>query len=316
MSDETKDEAINVMDRIKTVKPVPLLAIIAVLLVAVVVLSVMLVQQDGRQTAVTGEAVAIVNGEPVLKDELFEIMYAQGGSEALEQLIARKLIAQEAERAGISVTEEELDQEVDSIVAESFEGSRDDFLNVLEFYGISEESFREDAKLNLLVRKLALSEIEPTEEDLIGFFEGNLFLFEEQETVEARHILVETEDEAVEILTLLSEGEDFAEMAAEYSLDQSNKDDAGYLGFFGRGDMVPEFEEAAFNMEIGDISEPVQTSFGFHIIELLDRTEKVEVKYDDVSDDVMEALIEKRVPQVINELVQVLYEEAEIEYLL
>ncbi|MBW6463066.1 MAG: peptidylprolyl isomerase [Firmicutes bacterium] len=316
MSNETKDEAINVMDRIKTVKPVPLLAIIAVLLVAVVVLSVMLVQQDGRQTAVTGEAVAIVNGEPVLKDELFEIMYAQGGSEALEQLIARKLIAQEAERAGISVTEEELDQEVDSIVAESFEGSRDDFLNVLEFYGISEESFREDAKLNLLVRKLALSEIEPTEEDLIGFFEGNLFLFEEQETVEARHILVETEDEAVEILTLLSEGEDFAEMAAEYSLDQSNKDDAGYLGFFGRGDMVPEFEEAAFNMEIGDISEPVQTSFGFHIIELLDRTEKVEVKYDDVSDDVMEALIEQRVPQVINELVQVLYEEAEIEYLL
>ncbi|MFU8794554.1 MAG: peptidylprolyl isomerase [Dethiobacteria bacterium] len=316
MSTETKDEAINVMDRIKTVKPVPLLAIIAVLLVAVVVLSVMLVQQDGRQTAVTGEAVAIVNGEPVLKDELFEIMYAQGGSEALEQLIARKLIAQEAERAGISVTEEELDQEVDSIVTESFEGSRDDFLNVLEFYGISEESFREDAKLNLLVRKLALSEIEPTEEDLIGFFEGNLFLFEEQETVEARHILVETEDEAVEILTLLSEGEDFAEMAAEYSLDQSNKDDAGYLGFFGRGDMVPEFEEAAFNMEIGDISEPVQTSFGFHIIELLDRTEKVEVKYDDVSDDVMEALIEQRVPQVINELVQVLYEEAEIEYLL
>lgn len=312
MSDETK----NVMDRINKVQPVPLLAIIAVLLVAVIVLSVMLAQQNGRTAFAGGETVAVVNGEPVLKDELFEIMYAQGGSDALEQLIARKLIAQEAERAGISVTEEELDQEVDSIVAESFQGSREEFLNVLEFYGITEQSFRDDARLNLLVRKLALSKIETTEEDLIGFFEANINLFEGLETVEARHILVETEDEAGEILAQLRDGEDFAALAEAHSLDQSNKDNAGYLGTFGRGEMVSEFEEAAFNMEIGDISEPVQTTFGFHIIELLDRTEKVEVAYDDVSDEVEEALIEQRVPQVINELVQELYEAAEIEYLL
>lgn len=313
MSDETK----NVMERVKTIQPMPLLAVIAVLLVAVIVLSVMLVQLNGRQQeASSEEAVAMVNDEPVLKDELFEIMYAQGGADALEQLIARKLIAQEAANVGIAVTEEELDEEVDSIIGESFQGSREDFLTVLESYGISEESFREDARLNLLVRKLAMTEIEPSEEDLIEFFENNTSLFEQPETVEARHILVETEDEADEILALLRDGGDFAELAAENSIDLSNKDDAGYLGYFGRGEMVQEFEDVAFSLETGDISDPVETTFGFHIIELIDRTETVEIEYEDVSDDVMEAMIEERVPQVINELVQTLYEKSEIEYLL
>ncbi len=313
MSDETK----NVMERVKTIQPMPLLAVIAVLLVAVIVLSVMLVQLNGRQQeASSEEAVAMVNDEPVLKDELFEIMYAQGGADALEQLIARKLIAQEAANVGIAVTEEELDEEVDSIIGESFQGSREDFLTVLESYGISEESFREDARLNLLVRKLAMTEIDPSEEDLIEFFENNTSLFEQPETVEARHILVETEDEADEILALLRDGGDFAELAAENSIDLSNKDDAGYLGYFGRGEMVQEFEDVAFSLETGDISDPVETTFGFHIIELIDRTETVEIEYEDVSDDVMEAMIEERVPQVINELVQTLYEKSEIEYLL
>ncbi len=91
--------------------------------------------------------------------------------------------------------------------------------------------------------------------------------FEEQ--VWARHILVETEELAIEILGKLDDGEDWYALASEYSLDQGNKEMGGDLGWFGKGNMVMEFENAVFALEIGDLSQPIQTQFGFHIIQLL-----------------------------------------------
>ncbi len=304
------------LDWRKLSDPKVLIPVAAVLLLAVIVLAVLLAFQISGGGAAKEQSVALVNGEPVTKAELFDTMYATGGRNALDQLIARKLIAQEGARLGLEVTEEELEEEINNIIMESFGGSREQFLSALTIYGLSEEAFRADARLNLLVRKLALAEINPTEAEARQYFEDNRLLFDQPEEVEARHILVESRETADEVLALLEAGSDFATLASEFSIDTTNKDNAGNLGFFSRGTMVQEFEETVFALGVGEISGPVKTDFGYHIIELLDRREAVVVEFDAISDEVMESLIESKVPEVINAIVARLFETAEIVNLL
>lgn len=90
--------------------------------------------------------------------------------------------------------------------------------------------------------------------------------------VRASHILVQTEDEANDLLKKLDEGADFGELAQEYSMCPSKRD-GGDLRFFGRGMMVKPFEDAAFDLEVGQVSAPVETQFGWHLIKLTDKKE-------------------------------------------
>lgn len=292
-------------------RPQLLLGVIAVLILAIIVMAIALIQDSPQQL---DQVATTVNGEPITREELFEAMYAQSGQEVLDQLITRQLIAQEAAREGLAVSDEELDGEIRSIIDENFQGSEEDFEQALEYYGITYDSFIEDTRLNLLIRKIAMLRIDASEEEARKYFEERSHQYGLPEEVEARHILVETEVEAEEIIVLLEDGAEFADMAQEYSIDPSNKEEGGYLGFFGRGMMVPEFEEAAFSLEIGERSGPVETNFGFHIIEVLGKTEEEKAVYEDVSEQVIEAMIADQIPVVISDLIQLLYEQADIEY--
>ncbi len=122
--------------------------------------------------------------------------------------------------------------------------------------GVSEEHFLEYLHNYLLINKLREEIYQEVPH--------------EQEQVWARHILVATEEEALDVIKRLADGEDWNALSAELSQDSSNKDNGGDLGWFSRGSMVAPFEEAAFSMQAGEISEsPVQTDFGWHIIQVI-----------------------------------------------
>jgi peptidyl-prolyl cis-trans isomerase D len=121
-----------------------------------------------------------------------------------------------------------------------------------------------------LSTKTLLDKITANDADLVAFYEDVKENYTTDETREASHILIEDEKLAGEVLAELKNGGDFAKLAKEYSIDDSNSGSGGELGFFGKGVMVPEFEEAVFAMQKGDLSDLIKTEFGYHIVKLTD----------------------------------------------
>lgn len=112
-----------------------------------------------------------------------------------------------------------------------------------------------------------------------------------EEEAQASHILVATEAEAKDLREKLKNGGDFAALAKEHSKDPGSKDTGGDLGFFTRGQMVPQFEEAVFSMNKGDVSDPVQTQFGWHIIKLVDKRTKAPPAFEVVKDRILQSML-------------------------
>lgn len=157
----------------------------------------------------------------------------------------------------------------------------------------SEEEFIKifnDMKKSMLqqynLRKM-FNKITLTDEELKNFYESNKSLYNRQEMVKASHVLVDTEEKANEILEDITDGLSFEDAAAKYSSCPS-KQNGGELGEFGKGQMVKEFEEAVFSMNIGEISAPVKTQFGYHIIKLTDHQPAKSADFEEAYQEVKE----------------------------
>lgn len=162
----------------------------------------------------------------------------------------------------------------------------DDFVSQI---GLDEQGFR-GLYREYLLREALLADVT---KDMRPF----------EDRVWARHILVATEEEAIAVLDRLNAGEDFAKIAAEVSLDTSNKDRGGDLGWFSTGKMVPSFEIAAFELPIGEFSQPVATDYGFHIIQVIGHEEQPlsESEFNDAKN------------QAFDDFLQTLRDSAEVE---
>lgn len=133
-----------------------------------------------------------------------------------------------------------------------------------------------------------------TEADAKKFYDERASQMAGEEEVLASHILVKDEAKAKEIAQKLIAGGDFAALAKEFSEDPGSKDKGGVLGFFGRGQMVKEFELVAFTMQKGETSQPVKTQFGYHIIRVDDRRKKEPPKFDDVKSEIIERMAQQK----------------------
>jgi foldase protein PrsA len=277
-------------------------------LLAVILLTVALA---GTSCSAGEDVVAKINGEAITKDQLYDAMVKQGGQQALDMLIMEKIIEMEAKKQGIQVTEQDVDKEIDKM-AEQY-GGREAFERIIGMYGYSIDGMKKDIGMSLKIEELLRPSISITEEEMKEYFEENKETFAVEEQVKASHILTETEEAVAEVKEKLDAGEDFAELAKEYSIDEANKNYGGDLGIVKRGEMVPEFEEAAFSMEAGSISEPVKTQFGYHIIKVDDKKEAREADFEQSKEQIEEILFEGKVQLEFHSWYQGKLEEYEIE---
>lgn len=242
--------------------------------------------------AATGETLATVEGEKISKDDLYDFLVKASGKEALEALIDEKVITLEAKKEKVEIDDKDIDKELDLYIENA--GGEEGLKNVLEQQGLTQDDLKADIVKYLSIRKMVEPRIKITDEAIAASFEENKAMLDQPEQVEASHILVELEDEAVikEVAQKLKDGGDFAELAKEYSIDGS-AESGGELGLFGRGQMVPEFEEKAFSMKVGEISDPVKTQHGYHLIHLTDKKEAKEAVLEDHKEEIKDKLFEE-----------------------
>lgn len=189
----------------------------------------------------------------------------QGEYYLLQELINQKLMAIDAKKTKLMEDEE---------FKFEFESMKDNFISQY-------------------VIKTVLESVSVDDEEIRKFYEDNQDSFGETQKVKASHILVGDLEKAEKLYNEILDGADFAQIAKENSTCPSSKQ-GGDLGLFGRGQMVKEFENSAFSLEIGEISKPVKTQFGYHLIKLTDKVKEKKKEFEDVKDELKKTLIAKK----------------------
>lgn len=253
---------------------------------------------------------ATVNGEKISKSELDDALSSQYGSTVLDTLISDEIIRQEMKNENIKVSDKEIAEEMEAYM-DTF-GGEDTFNEVLKNSGVDVSIIEKNIMTYLASKKILEPRIEITDEEIQTYFDENKDSFDKEEEVEASHILVDDEKTAKEVVKKIEQDEDFAELAKEYSTDTASKDNGGELGFFAKGDMVKEFEEKAFGMENGDISEPVKTEYGYHIIKVTDKQEPKKAELEEVKDEIKDILLESKLESEYSVWLNEKFEEYEI----
>lgn len=235
----------------------------------------------------------------------------------LDTMITSEVVYQQAKKDKVLPTDKEVQEQIDSF-KESIKKD-EDYQKQLKDMGINDEflkfQFTRDLANSNLKAKFE-KDAKISDDEMKKYYEKNKKDYYTN-TVTASHILLKTIDDngkelsdkkkaeakkkAEEALKKVKNGEDFAEVAKEYSQDTSNASNGGELGTFGKGQMVKEFEDAAFSMKPGEISDLVKTQYGYHIIKVTDRVDKQQ-SYDEVKNQIKSTLASDKYNQYVEKL--------------
>jgi peptidyl-prolyl cis-trans isomerase C len=247
----------------------------------------------------------------------------------LDNLIDRELLLQQAKSLKMAVPPQQVDAQMQQLVQRF--PSQEAFEQALTAQNFTVDALKKDVEGQLLrqqlVKKEILDKVNVKDRDIQNFYDKNKNKYVEAEQIRARHILIKVPQEvspaddaklkskADEALNRAKKGEDFAALAKELS-DDGSKESGGDLGFFPRGRMVPGFEEAAFALQPGQMSEVVRTQFGYHIIKVEERKAGRALAFDEAKEQVKEDLTREQTYERYQQYMASLRNKAKVEVLI
>jgi parvulin-like peptidyl-prolyl isomerase len=265
-------------------------------------------------------------GELSPDDPQFEAAVQQ----IMPTLVEFEIASAYAEENGITVSENRVDQEIETIKDQIVEqarsqgmsvGREEAFQQALEQAGLTEGQLREQLREQLPVQKVqerVAGDAEASQQEVERFYKENKELqFTTPEQRCARHILFnkDQKEKAEEVKGQLQNGADFAELAKEFSQDPGSAENGGDLGCLGKGETVPAFEKAIFNADKGEIAGPVETEFGYHVIEVTDVRRKSTQPLSEVETQIREQLSTDQQAEEFAAWVQKQEEQRDVKYL-
>lgn len=264
----------------------------------------------------------------VLKQRYAEMGFKPEGDQldelkknVVNNLVEKELLYRESRSKDISVDDDIVEEELDQI-RNSFEDAGA-FNDALKQMGYSIDFLKKEIRTNMAIQALLDQELasktEVSEEEIRAFYESRPDNFTTPEQLRARHILIGPDsgglDTIREIRSSVAEGGDFEQLAKEHSECPSGQN-GGDLGYFGRGQMVDAFEKAAFALEIDEVSDVVETRFGYHIIKLEERRPEEVKSFDTVRADIETQLRRQKVSGQMQPYMESLQEKYPVEILL
>jgi peptidyl-prolyl cis-trans isomerase C len=247
-------------------------------------------------------------------------------TQALDQLVSAELLYQASAKAEVKDLEKQLDAKFTQEKGR-FKDEQE-FKNAIKDLEMDEAALREYIRRGLMVSRFVETTIVPkitiSEKDAREFYDKNIDRFKKDESVKASHILIGVDEKATaeerqkarekaeQLKGELTKGGDFAALAKANSSCPSSKQ-GGDLGFFGKGQMVPQFEKTAFALKVGEVSEVVETRFGYHVIKLTDKKAAETTDFKDIKGKIEEYLKGQKVGEAIQKYVEEMKKTAKIE---
>jgi foldase protein PrsA len=273
---------------------------------------------DSEERTVPAGAIALVGDQEVPKEELDRLLeqtksnyeaqqqdFPATGTPAYENIkssLVRSLVQQaQWEQAGaemgLKVSDEEIDKQLEELKKQFFKGDQDKYEAELDKQGLTEEQLREQIKAKLLSDKIyaaVTKKATVTEQEIKAYYDKNKAQYEQPESRQVRHILVKKKALADEIHAKLETGADFAKLAKQYSEDTASAADGGKFEAF-KGKTVPPFDKFVFAADTGDLSQPIKTEFGWHVIEVLEDVKPPSAQpLDDVRESINSTLLQEK----------------------